>query len=124
MSFTRDRDPALTANNSADRFAPGPAGPHAGPLPRSPAEALEPMRAPELPPDWDEPAQTPEFDEVTLVLNGTIVVHHDGGELSVPTGQAVLTRRGERVRYASPDGAEYISICLPAFSPEAAHRES
>jgi peptidoglycan lytic transglycosylase G len=55
MSFTRDRDPALTANNSADRFAPGPAGPHAGPLPRSPAEALEPMRPPELPPDWDEP---------------------------------------------------------------------
>jgi mannose-6-phosphate isomerase-like protein (cupin superfamily) len=79
------------------------------------------MRAP---PDWEEPAQTPEFDEVTLVLSGTVVVHHDSGDLSVPTGQAVLTRRGERVRYASPEGAEYISICLPAFSPETVHRES
>src|SRR5262245_24420593 len=55
MSFTRDRDPALTANSSAERYPPGPAGPLGGVLPRSPAEALEPMRPPELPPDWDEP---------------------------------------------------------------------
>lgn len=76
------------------------------------------------PAGWDEPAQTPEFDEVTLVLAGAVIVEHDGGELSVPAGQAVLTRAGERVRYrVGPEGAEYVAVCLPAFSPELAHRE-
>jgi ethanolamine utilization protein EutQ (cupin superfamily) len=78
------------------------------------------MRAPA---GWDEPAQRPEFDEVTLVLSGSVRVEHDGGVLDVPAGAAVLTRAGERVRYTTPDGAEYVAICLPAFAPGTAHRE-
>jgi mannose-6-phosphate isomerase-like protein (cupin superfamily) len=78
----------------------------------------------QAPPGWDEPAQTPEFDEVTLVLAGEGVVEHDGGRLPVAAGQAVLTRAGERVRYAvGPDGADYVAVCLPAFSPETVHRD-
>lgn len=74
---------------------------------------------------WQEPAQTPEFDEVTFVLRGCVRVEHAGGTLDVRAGQAVVTRAGERVRYTTPeaDGAEYVAICLPAFSPEAAHRD-
>src|SRR3712207_3959160 len=74
---------------------------------------------------WTEPAQTPEFDEVTLVLRGTVRVEHAGGALDVGAGQAVLTRAGERVRYTTPadEGAEYVAICLPAFAPDLAHRE-
>ncbi|MBK8230746.1 MAG: cupin [Candidatus Eisenbacteria bacterium] len=74
---------------------------------------------------WVEPAQTPEFDEYTIVLRGVVEVVHDGGILSVGAGQGVLTRKGERVQYRTPepDGAEYIAICLPAFSPELVHRE-
>lgn len=76
------------------------------------------------PAGWEEPAQTPEFDEVTLVLMGTVVVEHDGGTLEVPAGQAVLTRSGERVRYRVGDeGAEYVAVCLPAFDPDLAHRD-
>ena len=75
------------------------------------------------PPGWEEPAQTPEFDEVTVVLEGAIVVEHEGGELTVRPGEAVLTHAGEKVRYSTPDGAEYVAICVPAFSPEAAHRD-
>lgn len=76
------------------------------------------------PAGWEEPAQTPEFDEVTLVLMGTVVVEHDGGTLEVPAGQAVLTRSGERVRYGVGDeGAEYVAVCLPAFDPDLAHRD-
>jgi len=79
------------------------------------------MRAPA---GWDEPAQVPEFDEVTLVLAGSVVVEHDGGSLTVPAGQAVITRAGERVRYSvGPEGAEYVAVCLPAFDPDLAHRE-
>ncbi len=79
------------------------------------------MRAPA---GWAEPAQTPEFDEITLVLAGTVVVEHDGGRLEVRAGQAVSTRAGERVRYSVGDqGAEYVAVCLPAFAPELAHRE-
>jgi ethanolamine utilization protein EutQ (cupin superfamily) len=75
------------------------------------------------PPGWDEPAQVPEFDEVTLVLAGLVRVEHDGGVLEVPAGQAVLTRAGEQVRYSVGDeGAEYVAVCLPAFAPELAHR--
>src|SRR6188508_3783115 len=69
------------------------------------------------PAGWVEPGQRPEFDEYTLVLNSAIEVEHEGGTLSVRAGQAVLTRAGEWVRYATPDGAEYIAVCLPAFSP-------
>lgn len=74
---------------------------------------------------WSEPAQRPEFEEITLVLRGRLVVEHDGGALDVRAGQAVITRPGERVRYATPDpgGAEYVAVCLPAFAPETAHRE-
>ncbi len=74
---------------------------------------------------WDEPAQTPQFDEVTFVLRGTVHVEHDGGALEVSAGQAVLTRAGERVRYSTPgaDGAEYVAVCLPAFGPDLVHRD-
>jgi mannose-6-phosphate isomerase-like protein (cupin superfamily) len=76
------------------------------------------------PADWSEPPQTPEFDEVTVVLAGTVLVAHADGELAVHAGQAVLTRAGERVRYsAGDDGAQYVAVCLPAFTPETAHRE-
>jgi ethanolamine utilization protein EutQ (cupin superfamily) len=79
------------------------------------------MRAPA---GWDEPAQTPAFDEVTLVLHGLVLVEHDGGTVEVRAGQAVLTRAGERVRYSvGDDGAEYVAVCLPAFDPELARRE-
>jgi ethanolamine utilization protein EutQ (cupin superfamily) len=78
------------------------------------------MRSPS---GWEEPAQTPEFDEVTLVLGGAVHVEHDGGVLVVAAGQAVLTRAGERVRYTTPDGAEYVAVCLPAFSPDTVNRE-
>ena len=73
---------------------------------------------------WTEPAQTPTFDEWTVVLRGSIQVEHDGGVLEVAAGQAVLTRAGERVRYLAPgpEGAEYIAVCLPAFAHELAHR--
>ena len=77
------------------------------------------------PAGWDEPAQTPQFDEITLVLSGSVIVEHDGGELLVPAGQAVVTRAGERVRYrVGDDGAEYVAVCLPAFTPETVHRDA
>lgn len=75
------------------------------------------------PAGWREPAQTPQFDEVTVVLQGAVHVEHDDGVLPVTAGQAVLTRAGERVRYSTPDGAEYVAVCLPAFSPDTVHRE-
>ena len=78
----------------------------------------------QAPAGWSEPAQTPEFDEVTLVLSGSVVVEHDGGRLEVPAGQAVITRSGERVRYlVGAEGAEYVAVCLPAFDPDLAHRD-
>lgn len=75
------------------------------------------------PPGWEEPAQTPEFDEVTVVLEGAVVVEHDGGSITVRPGEAVVAHAGERIRYSTPDGAEYLAICVPAFTPETAHRE-
>jgi len=79
------------------------------------------MRAPA---GWDEPAQTPEFDEITVVLAGVLHVGHDEGEFAVGAGQAVIARAGERVRYrAGEQGAEYVAVCLPAFDPALAHRE-
>lgn len=80
------------------------------------------MRSPS---GWTEPAQRPEFTEVTLVLRGSVVVHHDGGILQVAAGQAVVTAPGEEVRYETPgaDGAEYVAVCVPAFSPATVHRD-
>jgi mannose-6-phosphate isomerase-like protein (cupin superfamily) len=77
------------------------------------------------PAGWAEPGQRPEFDEFTLVLRGALQVEHEGGELTVAAGQAVHTAAGEWVRYSSPgaEGAEYVAVCLPAFTPEAAHRD-
>jgi mannose-6-phosphate isomerase-like protein (cupin superfamily) len=77
------------------------------------------------PAGWSEPAQAPEFDEFTVVLEGCLRVEHDGGAIDVRAGEAVLVRAGERVRYGSPEepGAEYIAVCLPAFSPDTVHRE-
>jgi quercetin dioxygenase-like cupin family protein len=77
------------------------------------------------PAGWTEPYQTPDFDEITVVLTGQVVVDHEGGRLQVDGGQSVIARAGERIRYScGPDGAEYIAVCLPAFSPESVHRES
>lgn len=75
---------------------------------------------------WLEPGQRPEFDEYTVVLRGSLRVEHEGGVLDVQAGQAVIARRGEWVRYSTPaeDGAEYIAVCLPAFSPETVHRDA
>lgn len=77
------------------------------------------------PAGWSEPGQRPEFDEFTLVLRGELRVEHEGGELTVAAGQAVHTAAGEWVRYSSPgaDGAEYVAVCLPAFTLETAHRD-
>jgi len=74
---------------------------------------------------WVEPGQTPEFDEFTVVLKGALRVTHKNGSLDVPAGQAVITHAGEWVQYSTPhpDGAEYIAVCLPAFSPQAVHRD-
>jgi mannose-6-phosphate isomerase-like protein (cupin superfamily) len=75
---------------------------------------------------WIEPGQTPEFDEYTVVLHGMLRVDHRGGSIDVKAGQSIIVRRGEWAQYSSPgkDGAEYIAVCLPAFSPETAHRDA
>jgi ethanolamine utilization protein EutQ len=80
------------------------------------------MRSPQ---GWVEPGQTPEFDEFTVVLKGTLRVRHKAGELDVSAGQAVITHRGEWIQYSTPveGGAEYIAVCLPAFSMETVHRD-
>ncbi len=75
------------------------------------------------PAGWSEPGQRPEFTEVTLVLRGTVRVEHESGVLEVNAGQAVVTQPGEWVRYSTPEGAEYVAICLPAFSPMTVHRD-
>lgn len=78
------------------------------------------------PSGWVEPGQRPAFDEFTLVLRGALVVDHAGGRLEVSAGQALHTRAGEWVRYSTPgpDGADYIAVCLPAFSPDSVHRDA
>lgn len=80
------------------------------------------MRSPS---GWQEPGQTPAFDEYTIVLHGALRVEHRGGVLEVKAGQAVIAHRGEWVRYSTPgqDGAEYIAVCVPAFSPDTVHRD-
>ena len=77
------------------------------------------------PAGWEEPGQRPEFDEITVVLRGVVRVEHEGGTLDVTAGQAVIASAGEWIRYSTPgdDGAEYMAVCLPAFSPESVHRD-
>ena len=78
------------------------------------------------PSGWVEPGQTPEFDEYTLVLRGVLHVETKSGTIDVQAGQAIIAPRGEWVRYSTPapEGAEYIAVCLPAFSPKTVHRDS
>jgi len=74
---------------------------------------------------WVEPGQTPRFEEFTVVLRGMLRVTHKSGAIDVQAGQAVVAHAGEWVQYSTPepDGAEYIAVCLPAFSPETVHRD-
>jgi mannose-6-phosphate isomerase-like protein (cupin superfamily) len=74
---------------------------------------------------WQEPGQTPEFDEFTVVLRGTLRVEHRDGSMDVQAGQAVIAHRNEWVRYSTPgeEGAEYIAVCLPAFAMDTVHRD-
>ena len=75
---------------------------------------------------WQEPGQRPEFEEISIVLRGTLRVEHAGGTLDVRAGQAVVSLPGEWVRYSTPDaeGAEYVAVCLQAFSPKTVHRDA
>lgn len=77
------------------------------------------------PPGWEEPGQRPTFEEITVVLRGMVRVEHAGGTLEVRAGQAVVTAPGEWVRYSTPegDGAEYIAVCVPAFTPTTVNRD-
>jgi len=86
------------------------------------AASVAHMRSPA---GWLEPGQTPEFDEFTIVLKGMLRVEHKGGSLEVHAGQAVVAHAGEWVRYSTPNegGAEYLAVCLPAFSMETVHRD-
>jgi len=86
------------------------------------AASIAHMRSPG---GWQEPGQTPAFEEFTVVLRGTLRVEHRGGSIDVHAGQAVIAHRGEWVRYSTPsgDGAEYIAVCLPAFALDTVHRD-
>ena len=75
------------------------------------------------PAGWVEPGQRPGFQEITVVLEGALRVEHEGGVMDVGAGQAVVTYPGEWVRYSTPEGAKYIAVCFPAFSPETVHRD-
>ena len=81
------------------------------------------MQSPE---GWTEPGQTPEFDEFTVVLRGMLRVKTRSETVDVRAGQAVIAHRGEWVQYSSPEagGAEYVAVCLPAFSPQTVHRDA
>jgi mannose-6-phosphate isomerase-like protein (cupin superfamily) len=78
------------------------------------------------PTGWSEPAQTPEFDEYTIVLNGMLRIAHAAGTIDITAGQAVCVEKGEQVAYSTPgkEGADYIAVCLPAFEPGLVHRDS
>ena len=88
----------------------------------TPGVSIAHMRSPQ---GWVEPGQRPEFDEYTLVLKGALRVEHEGGETMVNAGQAIIAHKGEWIRYSTPgeDGAEYIAVCLPAFSMETVRRD-
>ena len=81
------------------------------------------MRSPS---GWVEPGQRPEFEEITVVLQGMLRVEYEGGTLDVRAGQAIVTSPGEWIRYSTPgaDGAEYVAVCVPAFSPDTVHRDA
>ena len=87
------------------------------------AVSIAHMRSPQ---GWEEPGQTPEFDEFTVVLKGVLRVIHRGGQFDVSAGQAVIAHRGEWIQYSTPGegGAEYIAVCLPAFSMDTVHRDT
>jgi mannose-6-phosphate isomerase-like protein (cupin superfamily) len=87
------------------------------------AASIAHMRSPG---GWLEPGQRPEFDEFTVVLKGTLRVEHEAGVMDVQAGQAIHTKAGEWIRYSTPseEGAEYIAVCLPAFSPATVHRDA
>jgi len=89
----------------------------------TPGVSVAHMRSPG---GWVEPGQTPEFDEYTVVLKGKLRVEHKEGVFDVCAGQAIATKKGEWIRYSTPEdgGAEYIAICLPAFSIETVHRDA
>jgi len=91
--------------------------------PNTAALSVARMKSPD---GWSEPAQTPEFDEYTLVLRGLLNVTTKSGTIGVGPGQAVIVQRGECVQYSTPDpdGAEYIAVCIPAFSPDNVHRDT
>ena len=78
------------------------------------------------PEGWQEPGQRPEFEELTLVLSGLLRVEHEAGQIDVQAGQAIVTSPGEWVRYSTPEpgGAEYVAVCLPAFSPKSVNRDA
>ena len=86
------------------------------------ATSIAHMRSPG---GWQEPGQTPEFDEFTVVMRGTLRVEHRAGTMDVHAGQAVIAHSGEWVRYSTPEpeGAEYIAVCLPAFGMDTVHRD-
>ena len=75
---------------------------------------------------WQEPGQRPDFEEITIVLRGVLRVEHETGTLEIRAGQAVVTAPGEWIRYSTPEpeGAEYVAVCLPAFSPDTVHRDA
>lgn len=87
------------------------------------AVSIAHMRSPQ---GWEEPGQTPEFDEFTVVLKGALRVIHRSGQFDVSAGQAVIAQRGEWIQYSTPGegGAEYIAVCLPAFSMDTVHRDT
>jgi quercetin dioxygenase-like cupin family protein len=87
----------------------------------TPGVSIAHMRSPA---GWAEPGQRPDFDEFTIVLTGVMRVEHEAGAMEVHAGQAIIAHRGEWVRYSTPEGAEYIAVCVPAFTLEAAHRDS
>jgi mannose-6-phosphate isomerase-like protein (cupin superfamily) len=90
---------------------------------RTESTSVAHMRSPN---GWQEPGQTPEFEEYTIVLKGMLRVEYRHGTIDVAAGQAVITHKGEWVRYSTPgaEGAEYIAVCVPAFSPDTVHRDS
>lgn len=77
------------------------------------------------PEGWQEPGQRPEFEEITVVLRGAVRVEHERGAIDVRAGQAIITAPGEWIRYSTPEpgGAEYVAVCIPAFSPATVHRD-
>jgi ethanolamine utilization protein EutQ (cupin superfamily) len=88
---------------------------------REPRVSIALMQSPA---GWEEPGQTPEFDEWTIVLEGTVEAEHAGGVMRANAGQAIKAPAGEWIRYKTPQGAKYLSVCNPAFSPETVHRDA